>query len=598
MADYKSQNIPGMNLGGNNNNGSVGKPATSPENNEKMQKEMEKTKKELDKLKSWIVKKYKFTKSISILPPQAVPIFVDEEEVPKQTEKHIHLYMVVPEEKYKEIPTFQKEIVKEIEKIKGQKVWLQIKTPVDLWEMALDSKFDMVGAVSMSFPLFDTGFLGVMRMMEIHKSLVLRKFDKYVVSYVLVGSLIRGEATPTSDADIAIIINDTDVKRMPRLELKERLRKMIYDFVPEAASLAGVKNTLHIQTYLLTDFWESVKDASPVIFTFIRDGVPIYDRGTFMPWKALLKMGKLRPSAESIDMFMKTADKTKDMIKRRLADATIDLYYGVLNPSQALLMLHGLPPPTHGETPKLMDDIFVKKEKMLKKADIAILEKAYKLFKKLEHEPDYALSGKELDNLIKQSNDYLNKLKELRKKIEKTSQERTIEQIYNDVFDLLKKITKKKSQLDVVKSFEKDFIKKGKFTGQHLKILNNIVNAKNEFKKGKLSPHKIDEARKNYTLLIGDLLDYTQRADLMDLAKKRLILKIKEGIAEVLKFGKDVFLVNGNIVKKIGDKIEDSSKEELAKAFEVNKNDESSVEINSRVFALLKKELGDFEVVL
>ena len=111
-----------------------------------------------------------------------------------------------------------------------------------------------------------------------------------------------------------MIINDTDVKRMPRLELKERLRGIIHQQMAEAASLAGVKNTLHIQTYLLTDFWESVKDASPVIFTFIRDGIPIYDRGTFMPWKTLLRMGKLKPSPESIDMFMKTADKTKEMI--------------------------------------------------------------------------------------------------------------------------------------------------------------------------------------------------------------------------------------------------------------------------------------------
>jgi len=72
----------------------------------------------------------------------------------------------------------------------------------------------------------------------------------------------------TSDVDVFIVINDTDVKRMPRLELKERLRGIIYQYVAEAASLAGVKNKLEPQIYLLTDFWESVKDAHPVIFTF------------------------------------------------------------------------------------------------------------------------------------------------------------------------------------------------------------------------------------------------------------------------------------------------------------------------------------------
>ncbi|HJX50521.1 MAG TPA: hypothetical protein VJ438_03605, partial [Candidatus Nanoarchaeia archaeon] len=176
-------NIPGMNL---NDKYSSQKPVV-PQVNEKVQKEMEKTKKELDKLKNWILKKYPFTQSISILPPQSIPIFIEEEEVPKETEKHLHLYMIVPEDKYKEIPKFKPEIVKEMDKIKGQKIWLQIKSPVDVWENCLDSKFDLTAAIAMSFPLHDTGFLGVLRLAEIHKNLVLRKFEKYVVSYVIGG---------------------------------------------------------------------------------------------------------------------------------------------------------------------------------------------------------------------------------------------------------------------------------------------------------------------------------------------------------------------------------------------------------------------------
>jgi hypothetical protein len=116
-----------------------------PENTDKVQKEMEKTKKELEKLKASIIKKYPFMQSISILPPQSIKFFVEEEEVPKETEKYLHLYMVVPEEKFKEIAKIKAEIVKMInpaqEKLK-EKIWLQIKTPVDLWEMCFDSKFE------------------------------------------------------------------------------------------------------------------------------------------------------------------------------------------------------------------------------------------------------------------------------------------------------------------------------------------------------------------------------------------------------------------------------------------------------------------------
>jgi hypothetical protein len=128
---------------------------------------------------------------------------------------------------------------------------------------------------------------------------------------------------------------------MSRLELKEKLRGIIYQYVAEAGELAGVKNKLSPQVYLLTEFWEDVKDASPVIFTFIRDGIPLYDRGGFLPWKLLLKMGKIKPSPESIDMFMSMGDKTSEIVKRRLLDIVIgDLYWGVITPSQALLMLY------------------------------------------------------------------------------------------------------------------------------------------------------------------------------------------------------------------------------------------------------------------
>jgi len=518
MAKKDDNEIPEMNLDRKYKNKKI-----IPKNSDEIKKDMDKTKKELEKLKNFIVKKYPFTLSLSILPPQALKFFIDEEEIPKETEKYIQLFMIIPEKKFKEVPKIKKEIIDEIEKLQKnlkQKIWLQVKTPVDIWEICLDSKFELLGGIAMSFPLYDSAFLGALRIAEIHKSLVVQKFDKYVVSYVISGSFLRGEATKTSDVDVFVIINDTDVKRMPRLELKERLRAMIHQYVGEASALASVKNDLHIQTYLLTEFWDSVKDAHPVIFTFIRDGIPIYDKGTFMPWKALLKMGKLKPSPESIDMFMKTAEKTKEMVDRRLVDAMIDVYYGVLNPSQAMVMLYGSAPPTHKETPELMKKIFVEKEKMLKQSEIEILGKAVKSFKKYEHDPKYKISGKEIDELVKESDAYLKRLKELRIQIEKRYNEKTIEQIYKDVFELLKALVKAKAQKAIIDEFEKDFVKKGKFTPQDLRTLKDIVKARNDFKKGKLDAHAVNESRKNASVLINDLIEYNQRCELVNKKKE------------------------------------------------------------------------------
>ncbi len=598
MADSnpKTDDIPGMDL---NNDYKTQKPAIPNADTEKLQKEIEKTKKEIDKLKNWIVKEYKFTQSIGILPPQSIKLFIEEEEVPAETEKFMHLYMIIPEEKYKEIPKIKQSIINEINKIKTpQKIWLHIKTPVDIWEICLDSKFDLISAIAMSFPLYDTGFLGALRIAEIHKSLVLRKFERYVVSYVIGGSLVRGEAVPTSDVDVFIIINDTDVKRMPRVELKERLRSIIYQYVAEAASLAGVKNKLEPQIYLLTDFWEGVKDAQPVYFTFIRDGIPLYDRGTFMPWKALLKMGRLKPSPEAIDMFMSMGDRTVKIAKRNLLDIAVkDLYWGVITPSQALIMLSGSSPPAPKHTVSEMKKIFVEKEKMLEMKYINILDKVIKIYKDYEHEKINEIKGAKIDKLIKDTEDYLKRLKELRKQIEKRYQKQTIEQIYNDVFKLLKTFIGKKSQEEIVKEFEKNYVKKGKFTYQHLRILNNIIEAKKEFKKGKASIKKIDDARKNATILTNALIDYTQRCDLMALDKTKMMLKGKKASAQLINADGKTFMIMGSVIKKITDKIEDSSLDEVEKAVQVQKN-KQNVEINPKVFSLIKKEIGDFEIIL
>ncbi len=594
MEKDDTQGIPGMDL---NKKYSTEKPVI-PEQDAKAQKEMDKTKKEMDKLKSWIVKKFPFTKSLSILPPQSVPMFVEEEEIPKETEKYIQLYMIVPEEKYKEIPKIQPEVVKEIEKIKGQKVWLQIKTPVDIFENCLDSKFDLTNAIGMSFPLYDDGFLGALRVAEVHKTLVLRKFEKYVVSYVIGGSLVRGEAVETSDVDVFVIIDDTDVKRMPRLELKERLRGMIYKFVSEAAAYAGVKNKLEPQIYLLTDFWESVKDAHPVMFTFIRDGIPLYDRGTFLPWKALLRMGKLKPSPEAIDMFMSMGDKTVERSKRTLLSTIfVDIFWAITSPSQAMLMLNGLPPPN---AKKELVPAFKKhflETKMIEKKYVDFLEKVIKTWGDYEHEIIKEISGKEIDKMLVDTENFLKRLKELRKEIEKKYQEKTLGQVYDDVFNLLKNMMGKEPQDKLVDKFEKEYVKKGKFTNQHLRILKDLADLKKEYKKGKTTTQRIDRIRRDATTLVSALIEFTQRCDLATLDKSRMILKTKDGIVELLNVSGKTFMIRGTEVKKIENKVEDSTMAELTQAVDAQKAQQNVI-IKPKVFELLKKELGEFEIVL
>jgi len=564
---------------------------------EEVKKEMEKTRTKLESFKKSVLKKYPFTLAIGIIPPQAAEKFDEENELSEEEKKSkpLHLIIVIPEDKFKEINKIKAELLKEVKDMKP-KLWLNIITPVDLWNFCLDGKYDIAEAIGMSFPLHDKGLLGALRVAQIHKSLVLRKFEKYVTSYIICGSLVRGETKKTSDVDVFVVVDDTDVKRMPRLELKEKLRAIIYSYIMEAGELAGVKNILNVQVYILTEFWEAVKDAHPVMFTMIRDGIPLYDRGTFMPWKLLLKMGKIKPSPEAIDMFMSMGDKLGESVKRRLLDIVMgDIYWGVLTPSQALLMLYGLPPPNTYETVAEMKRIFYEKEKMLEKKYIDILDEiAIKYYKGYEHEKIKEVKGAEVDKLLKDAEDYMKRLKELRGQIEKRAQEKTVGEAHVSIFKLLQGLFGKKSETELVKDFEKELVNKGRTEPRFLHVLNELIDAKKKYKsKKKPTTHEVEEIRKNAGQLINSLIEYGQRCEIAELQRSKIIISYKGKHADLF-LTNPAFLIAEGKIKKVADKIEDANQDEFEKIVREQKG--KSGKLTTELMALLKKELGDFEI--
>ena len=590
---YESGNVPGV---PNGNGFGSGKGQVNPA---EMAKEFEKLKSKLDGLKKKILAKYKFTRFLSVLPQHSLAVFAEDEGMPVEVEKTkpLLLMMCVPEDNYKEIPKIKPEILNLVKESK-ENVWVLIKTEVDLWNYGLDSKFDCLNYISESFPLHDNGFLGSLRVASIHKSLVLRKFEKYVASYVLGGRLVRGVAGKDSDVDTIVIIDDTDVKRMPRMELLEKLRGMIYDYIREASALAGVKNVLNVQVYLLTDFWQSVKDAHPVMFTFIRDGIPLFDRGTFIPWKLLLKMGKIKPSPEAVDMFMKSGEQTDSLFKRRCIDAMIDVYWGIVTPTQALLMLSGNAPPEPKTIVAETKKILVDKEKLMGMKELKILEKIVKMYKDYEHGKLNEISGKELDSLKEDSDFYVKKMKELRKNLEVRMQEHDAEKISNEVFGLLKTIFGNKSQDSLIKELENELVKKGKVQKRMLQIAKDVSQIKRKAK-GKMSLAEMQKISAESSELVSSLVEYAQRKEMVAIEKSVLHVTYSDGKkAEVALTDDGVFVVAEGRIKKIsGKKLVGSSREEFEKAIRGTK-DRVKVHISSGVFEVLGKEFGEFTVSL
>ncbi|HLC97778.1 MAG TPA: nucleotidyltransferase domain-containing protein [Candidatus Nanoarchaeia archaeon] len=536
-------------------------PGSQPQLPPELEKKLKALKTKLDTFKKKVLDKFgDYIVGIAVLPPEK-PLSPEEKEAlaaqevrkegeakeekkEEKKEEQINLLVVVDDttsqkmtkdELHYKFSTIIKQMGEEVDKQLAPKSILL----TDLWQNCYDAKYDLNRLISLSMPLHDTGMLAAIKIAEIHKSMVLKKFDKYILSYVLAGSLTQGKATPTSDIDVWIVIDDTDVKKMTRFELKDKLRAIIIGMGAEAGERTGIKNKLNIQVYILTDFWESLKEANPIIFTLLRDGVPFYDRGIFMPWKQLLKMGHIKPSREAIDLFMSTGEQSLKRVQRTLnAMGMEDTYYAILTPSQAALMLYGVPPPTPRETPDVMEEIFVKKEKMLEPEYVKILKDNVKLRKEIEHGEKKELSGTELDTYVKNAEKFLKRISELFKEIEAKHDEKGISLLYEDVTTILRDVLRaegleKVPEGELVKRFEDALITPGKLPAQLLRDVQDVLAAKKQFEQKKLARADSEKARKSGTVLIKFLVEYLQRKRGRELERAKIRVKHGSKYGEV-----------------------------------------------------------------
>ncbi|MFH1398522.1 MAG: nucleotidyltransferase domain-containing protein [Candidatus Woesearchaeota archaeon] len=465
----------------------------------------------------------------------------------------------------------------------------------ELWQNCFDAKYEALSTIALSAPLYDTGMLAAIRIAEIHKTMVLKKFEKYIVSYVLAGSLVQGRATKTSDVDVWIVIDDTDVKRMTRAELKDKLRAIIIGMGIEAGELTGIKNKLNIQVYILTDFWDNLKEANPIIFTLLRDGVPFYDRGMFMPWKQLLRMGKIKPSPEAIDMFMLTGEQMLQNVRFKLKSLGMeDTYYAILTPSQAALMLYGLPPPAPSETAELVRTTFVKKEKLLEDEYVDILEKNIKFRKEIEHGNKKDVTGEEIDTLLSDADKYLKRIKELFKQIQSIKSDESVVKFYETTVSIIRDILRlegvEQAKDDkIIQVFEDELVSQGKVPTKYLRILNTIVKAKKDYDAGKLTNTEVDKVAKESNELIRFMVEYMQRKRGKELERTKIRVKYGNEYGEVILLDDTAYIIHDidkaekRVTKaKINQEgslgqVNESSLEELEKAM-------SKIEIPSKVF--------------
>jgi uncharacterized protein (UPF0332 family)/predicted nucleotidyltransferase len=519
-----------------------------------MKLKYEEHQKELDSfIKQCLAKFDKYITGVSILPKLPPAQVVPGKPAPIVNENEYHVFVLVDDSDVKkmgknELIVRLTDITSKIAKDLDANMKPQVMLISELKEACFDAKYDIIAMVAHSGVLFDRGLLSALKVSELHKTMVLKKFEKYVVSYIAVGSLFRGDAMP-NDIDVAIVIDDTDVKKMSRYELRDKLRAIIINYGYEAGQRTGVKADFHIQTYILTDFWENIKDANPVIFTMLRDGVPLFDRGVFMPWKLLLQMGRIKPSPEAIDMNMEVGDKLLARTKQKLLEVVgQDLFYAVMNPTQAALMLYGIPPPTPKEAVKLMEEIYVKKEKMLEKKYIDILEKIRQTFKDIEHKELKEVSGADVDRLLADCKSYLDRIKKLFAQIQDRNEKETVIEVHTTVLNLTKDLleeigVKGVSVAKLPELFKKHICVEEKIPLKYNEMLKSVIQAKKDYDGNKLSKQEINKVRREAREFIRLVMGLLDKKRIERLNKSKIQFRYKDNkIGEVVLLDKVGFV--------------------------------------------------------
>jgi uncharacterized protein (UPF0332 family)/predicted nucleotidyltransferase len=501
-----------------------------------------------------------------------------------------------PEEKIKLKASF---LEKYLQKIKNEKldIWLHVLLIEDIKNIAMDSRFELLDLLSIGNIIYDKGIFEIFRLISVHKKLIIDILQRYVVAYVLAGSQVKGRNVESSDVDIYVVIDDTDVKQHTFEELKIKLMDLIINKAMEAKILVNSNKELHPQVYTLTEFWLAMSESNPVIITFLRDGIPLYDRGMFIAWKQLLLKGILKPSQEAANKYITAAEnalkearnKLKNMINNLIIE---DLAVAMITSAQAVIMDYGLLPGDPKETPEMLKKLFVDKG-ILNIEYVNILSEVWKMRKDFEHGKVSEYKYEDLMKVFEKAEKFISEMKNIKQIIDKENEKKII-----DNYILIYEELKVKFQ-DLFGIEYNNYVKE-KMPIEH----GGLENLENNIKNYKEKKYDIVELEKLKELLLYHIRNIR---NLIENKREELLLRFKYSIIDkeknksydlylsksklyiVTENGIDVYDYNGN---KIGTFNDLKYKEEMIK--DISK--EGLNYIDGNVIGVLNKIFKDYYI--
>jgi len=230
------------------------------------------------------------------------------------------------------------------------------------------------------------------------------ELQDFLAGVVMFGSSARNQTNEKSDIDILVIGNDMDF-RMTK-DFIETYRIIIENLI------AKTSGRLHVTSMTLGSFWEYARAGDPVVVNILRDGISLYDEGFFRPLQTLLKDGRVRPSQESVWRYFSRAPKTLTNSRWHLLQATLDLYWAVIDSAHAALMNKNQIPPSPEHVHDMLHTVFVK-HKQLEPKYVETMKRFYNLSKMITHREIQEIHGKEYELYFKEAVDFVNRMKKL-----------------------------------------------------------------------------------------------------------------------------------------------------------------------------------------
>jgi len=338
------------------------------------------------------------------------------------------------------------------------------------------------------------------------KDEVLKKYKKIIKSVVIFGSIVRGDFNPKSDIDMLVIIDDTLARFTP--EQKENFDYELREIGEKISDAITVQ-----PAWTLTEFWDMARIGHPLLYTIVRDGWALYDTGFFIPVRKLLEAGKIPTTLESVELFMQGApNKIKRVETAKLYMVAEDLYYAMLNSSQAIIMYLGETPPTPKETPKIVKQELVD-QGLLEESYLKDLEEVINFRKGVEHKEIKDISGQKLDEFINKAKKYVSRMEQLLMQLQKKRKERIVQKNYEVMIKAAVAALKKLNKLpedpkNLPVAIKEELIDTGKISPSFSEVFKKVITMRkmlDEDKVGEIPEREVELMREYVRRFVRDV---------------------------------------------------------------------------------------------